>query len=432
MLTEEERRELDKLVAMGMQHGNRLNSSLVVNVYLGFPVNDRDKQELYDVVLSYLESGGIEIINDGVEPDEEETETRLEKVRPFNPGKIDIDMKTMEMSSLIKRIQYEEVDMKTAFQRKSGLWSAKQKSQLIESLMLRIPLPAFYFDGGNADKWLIIDGLQRITAIKEFVVDETLKLTGLEFFEDLEGATFSDLPRALTRRIEETNIIAFIVKEGTPQNVKYNIFKRINTGGLQLTPQEIRHALYQGPAVDLCKKLAKNTAFIRATCGSVSPDRMMDQEFVLRFVAVCYYGPEKYDGVPDNYLNEAMEYLNAVNCIDEAVIEKQFERVMWAAENIMGRYAFRKLGMDPVRRPINKAIYEVWCWIFFHCEEKQLSVLIQKKQDVYTEFQQLCQDSQFLAAIKSSDKRLFGQRFRMVGDIVRRILSAEKIDSTEF
>ena len=158
----------------------------------------------------------------------------------------------------------------------------------------------------------------------------------------------------------------------------------------------------------------------------------MDQEFVLRFVAVCYYGPEKYDGVPDNYLNEAMEYLNAVNCIDEAVIEKQFERVMWAAENIMGRYAFRKLGMDPVRRPINKAIYEVWCWIFFHCEEKQLSVLIQKKQDVYTEFQQLCQDSQFLAAIKSSDKRLFGQRFRMVGDIVRRILSAEKIDSTEF
>lgn len=248
------------------------------------------------------------------------------------------------MSSIIKRLEYDEINMNTDFQRKSGLWTKVQKSQLIESLLLRIPIPAFYFDGGIKDNWLIIDGLQRITALKEFVVDGTLRLCGLEFFHDLEGVSFAELPRAFARRIEETNIIAYIVKDGTPANVKYNIFKRINTGGLELTSQEIRHALYQGPATKLCKEFAAFQEFKTATTYSIRDDRMMDQEFVLRFVAVCFYGIDKYEGIPDNYLNGAMAYLNSPECEDKSVIEAQFKRVMTAAEKIMGKFAFRKFG----------------------------------------------------------------------------------------
>lgn len=118
---------------------------------------------------------------------------------------------------------------------------------------------------------------------------------------------FAELPRTFTRRIEETNIIAYIVKGGTPSNVKYNIFKRINTGGLELKPQEIRHALYQGAATNIYQRLAKLPEFQMATTYSIRDDRMKDQEFVLRFIAVCYYGIEKYKGVPDNYLNGSKE-----------------------------------------------------------------------------------------------------------------------------
>lgn len=271
------KKDLDLLIDMGKRQAGKLSSMIVSNYFVGFP-SEKQTDNLYQEMLSYLEKKGIEIINDGSEVENEDSLLPMPEIRPFDPSKIDIDMKTMELSSIIERLEYNEINMNTDFQRKSGLWTDVQKSQLIESLLLRIPIPAFYFDGGIKDNWLIIDGLQRITALKKFVIDGDLRLSGLEFFHDLEGMKYTELPRTFIRRIKETNIVAYIVKGGTPANVKYNIFKRINTGGLELKPQEIRHALYQGPATDLCKKFAKFSEFQMATTYSIKDDRMMVQK----------------------------------------------------------------------------------------------------------------------------------------------------------
>lgn len=421
MLTAGIKEDLDKLVNIGNGKGGILNDMMVSNFYAGLPSSVKT-EENYNEMMRYLENKGILIISDGVEADDSDGNAEISEIRPFDPSKIDIDMKTMELSSLISRIRYGEVDLNTAFQRKAGLWSDQKKSQLIESMLLRIPLPAFYFDGGDSDNWLIIDGLQRITSIKEFVVDKKLKLTGLEFFKDLEGMRYSELPRMFARRIEETNIITYIVKSGTPVNVKYNIFKRINTGGLELTPQEIRHALYQGKAAETCKMLANKKEFKTATSYSLRNDRMQDQEFVLRFVAVCYYGTDKYEGISDNYLNGAMEFLNRENSVSLKELELSFVRVMVAAEKIMGKYAFRKLAQDGMRRPINKAIYEAWCRNLFFLDEIELRILIEKKNRVYQDFLHLCESDSFLTILKASDKKSFGQRFirieKMMGEII--------------
>ena len=271
------KKDLDLLIDMGKRQAGKLSSMIVSNYFVGFP-SEKQTDNLYQEMLSYLEKKGIEIINDGSEVENEDSLLPMPEIRPFDPSKIDIDTKTMELSSIIERLEYNEINMNTDFQRKSGLWTDVQKSQLIESLLLRIPIPAFYFDGGIKDNWLIIDGLQRITALKKFVIDGDLRLSGLEFFHDLEGMKYTELPRTFIRRIKETNIVAYIVKGGTPANVKYHIFKRINTGGLELKPQEIRHALYQGLATDLCKKFAKFSEFQMATTYSIKDDRMMVQK----------------------------------------------------------------------------------------------------------------------------------------------------------
>ena len=425
MFDEKEKKDLSLLAEMGKKQAGKLSSMLISNYFVGFST-EKQTEDTYNEMIAYLNQAGIEIIDDDSEIETDDEHMPVPEIRPFDPSKIDIDMKTMELSSIIKRLEYGEINMDTDFQRKSGLWTRVQKSQLIESLLLRIPIPAFYFDGGIKDNWLIIDGLQRITALKEFVVDGTLSLSGMEFFNDLEGMKFADLPRAFSRRIEETNIIAYIVKGGTPANVKYNIFKRINTGGLKLEPQEIRHALYQGHATKICKRFAEFHEFQLATTYSIRNDRMMDQEFVLRFVAVCYYGIDKYEGISDNYLNGAMGYLNSKECADEPEMENQFKKVMIASQRIMGKYAFRKLGEDGIRRPINKAIYEAWCRNLIFLGDDELDVLEKQRDKVYDCFLKLCSDTSFLQVIKSSDKKSYLMRFKYINDMLMEVLNDTK------
>ena len=123
-------------------------------------------------------------------------------MRRFDPSKIDITMKPLTLDLLLKRIQNDEIEFDTSFQRKAGLWDKRQKSQLIESIFLRIPLPAFYFDASDDGNWLIIDGLQRVSALREFVVEKTLELEEMEFFPELNRCGYDELPRAFQRRID--------------------------------------------------------------------------------------------------------------------------------------------------------------------------------------------------------------------------------------
>ena len=272
---------LDGLVKIAEGQDYKIESITFYNTYAEIPEKERSEDTLLEME-EYLNGKNIEILSDGIELESEDISVSLdEKIQPFDPTKINITMNPIALESLVKRLRNEEINLNTEFQRKGGLWSNVKKSQLIESLLLKIPLPAFYFDASDDGNWLIIDGLQRITAINEFIVKKTLKLEGMEFFNDLNGLGYDELPRQFSRRIDESALITFTVKEGTPVNVKYNIFKRLNTGGLELTPQEIRHALYQGQSVKFLKELATSKEFLKTTCHSIKTDRMLDQEFIL-------------------------------------------------------------------------------------------------------------------------------------------------------
>ena len=347
--------------------------------------------------------------------------------KPFNPKEINIKSKTMSLDNIIKRIRESEIDMAPDFQRKGDLWTPDKQSRLIESMLIKLPLPAFYFDGTEDEKWLVVDGLQRLSAIKNFVVDESLRLQGLEFLENISGKTFSELPRNYRRMIEETEIVAYIINPGTPADVKFNIFKRINTGGLVLEPQEIRHALNQGIPSKFVAQLAQLESFKEATQNVIATDRMLDREFVTRFLAFYLNGPKGYKPDLDTFMTSSMGQLKSKTTDELNKITEAFDKAMKLSKIIFGKWAFRKVySIEERRKPINKALVEL---ANFTPEEQKRAEL--RKKDIFQEFTKLMNDDEtFVAAITSAtgDKGRVNYRYNKIHELLNKCISDDYKD----
>jgi hypothetical protein len=321
----------------------------------------------------------------------------------------------MVISLLLDRVNNTEIDLSPGFQRKGGIWSVKAKSRLIESLLIRIPLPAFYMDGSDESHWLVVDGLQRLSALTEFAITGSLKLKGLEFLSDYEGYTFEKLPRKLQRRILETQVTVFLIQEKTPPEVKFNIFKRINTGGLPLSTQEIRHALNQGPATELLKTLAVDKDFLEATQGGIPDRRMGDRECILRFLAFTLTPPQSYKSYDmDTFLNDAMAALNRMGPEELERTAEIFRRSMRINKQLWGVYAFRKRKSDSLRRgPINRALFEIWAATIGRLTDQEVAVLEQRRASLNEKMSEALNDVRFDASITygTGDSRKVEYRF---------------------
>ena len=157
---------------------------------------------------------------------------------PYCPSDINIDTHPMNVGDLIEMISAGWINFDTEYQRLRNLWTEVQQSRLIESILLGLRLPAFYFEEVSRRKWNIIDGLQRCCAIQNFCVNKTLRLSGLEFLgEKFSGKGYDDLPFEIRRDLRMLPVTVNILQKGTPSDVKYILFKRLNTGGMSLTPQ---------------------------------------------------------------------------------------------------------------------------------------------------------------------------------------------------
>jgi hypothetical protein len=294
-----------------------------------------------------------------------------EITEPFDPRLIEITTEMRNLDTLIKRLQSAQIDLDPDFQRSRGIWTDQKKSLLIESLLLRIPLPTFYVaevdlgDELGADGWAVVDGIQRLSTVAQFVdsalVDmPPLRLRGLEYLRTEEGKSFDDLSSSLQLRILESQFTIQVIRRSTPEPVKLNIFARINTGGVPLSAQELRHALTPGPARHILRDLASSPEFRSAVDHSISPTRMVDREMVLRFLAFRMIDPETYREQDfDNFLRSSMRSINSWTAPERARHTADFAAAMRAARMIFGNDAFRKR-YDPSqsRRPVSKALFE--------------------------------------------------------------------------
>ncbi|MFJ8190236.1 DUF262 domain-containing protein [Streptomyces sp. NPDC096094] len=380
-------------------------------------------------------------------PDSEAEDAGDRITAPYDPSKIEIQTSNPTINLLMSRLSNGMIDLAPDFQRRAGIWSDERQSRLIESLLLRIPIPSFYaaeLDDSSwtqDSSWAIVDGIQRLTAIARFIAPKALaeaagmdagplRLRGLEYLKkDFEGKGYEDLTGRLQIRLNETQVVVHVIRPGTPEEVKFNIFARINTGGLPLTRQEIRHALIPGPARQMLSSLAGSAEFLSATGNSVGSARMADREMVLRALAFMLTAPDsfKYQDF-DQFLAHTMRLINRLPEDARASLARHFRKSMTTAEMIFGKHAFRKLypGQE-WRNPVNKALFESVAVNLSELDGAQLGTLVASREKVLAGYQQLMADRDFERAVSvgTGDRAKVHVRFGRVRDLFSTILNSD-------
>ncbi|MDT0343082.1 DUF262 domain-containing protein [Streptomyces litchfieldiae] len=346
----------------------------------------------------------------GIEVEKEADDENPDIARPWNPEQIRVNTKQFSLRNILDLIDDDaSLELAPDFQR-NQVWNHGQKSRLIESVLLQIPLPAFYFAEDADGRMRVVDGLQRLSTIHDFVRGGTTSgfhLKGLEYLgEAVEGKRFEDLPAPWKRRLHNTQIIAHVIDPTTPPDVMYDIFKRINTGGTPLNAQEIRHCMSRDRSRRILKEMTSTAAFNEATNNLGGHRRMNDREMALRFAAFWLDGPEGYRRVAamDPFLQKATAKLDSPEEVDDAqvaALQDDFAKAMRNARLVFGDHAFRKwsLGAD-WRLPINRALFEVWAITLARYEQADLQR--RKQAIVDTARKLMTEDYIYLDAITTS------------------------------
>lgn len=205
-----------------------------------------------------------------------------------------------DLFSLQRLISRSVIKLDPDYQRRHR-WPIETSSRLIESLILNIPIPVIFISqdidvdeeiGESVSRYTVIDGQQRLTAIYSFLNGD-YALEGLEALPELDGMHYKDLPPFLLRRLDERTIKCLRIDSTVDEQVKFDIFERLNTGSIKLEAQELRNATARGPFNVLIKELAKNKEFRQliqineSNPGESSKvKKMEDVELVLRFFAL--------------------------------------------------------------------------------------------------------------------------------------------------
>jgi Protein of unknown function DUF262 len=239
---------------------------------------------------------------------------------------------------VVRRIEKGGFIMDPDFQR-DFVWDEDKQSKLIESVLMRIPLPVFYLGEDEKGKMIVVDGLQRLTTFKRFLDDKfPLKLPHQI---ELNTKLFKELSPKLQNRIEDCNLILYVIDAKVPERARLDIFERVNSGE-PLTRQQMRNCLYNGQATRFLKKESETELFKQVTGNSLKPKTMRDRECINRFCAFSLSSLENYKGDMDEWLAETLRKMNKLDDLELQVLSKKFQNTLQNNDLLFGNRAFRK------------------------------------------------------------------------------------------
>lgn len=313
--------------------------------------------------LANLYREWVEHQNVGLDVEDNSMKPYTDAITNYSYNDIYVENKPFSIWQLVDYIDKKILNVNPDFQR-NFIWDMGRQSRLIESILLGLPLPAIYLNQFEDGTLAVVDGLQRISTIYSFMKNR-LRLNNLEYLHNCENCVYSELENKLSpliyRMFDQTAIMCFVIDRRSPIQLKYDLFKRLNTGGVPLNNQEIRNCLSKSALQRTLRRMVESNAFSKTTSNSINNYRMDAQEMALRFM--YFYDeflPSKmtgsYSGNLDFALNKKVDELNKKNDFTNYI--NAFEQALEHAYTLFGDYSFRKiLPNDTRKRRINKSLF---------------------------------------------------------------------------
>ena len=334
--------------------------------------------------------------------------------------KVLIRNETRTVHDVVRRIRQGQFIMEPDFQR-DFVWDDSKQSKLIESVLMRIPLPVLYLAENQDGDMIVVDGLQRLSTFRRFTGNDLRLRLGKE--SGLTGKRFDDLNARLQNRIEDCNLILYVIDAQVPERARLDIFERVNSG-VPLTRQQMRNSLYNGLGTRRLRQEAETELFLEATGGSMRKDNMRDREFVNRFCAFHLFPLDQYRGEMDDFLRDAILRMNQMDDRELAGLSSTFQTGLRNNFSVFGRHAFRKRrrGQDH-RSVINASIWDV---MITGLSRMDADVVKSRSDALQEGFYRLMENDDFIAAVTygTNDTRRVIDRFRMAQGLFEEIYGA--------
>jgi len=319
-----------------------------------------------------------------------------------------------------------KIILEVPFQRRF-IWKNDRTSQLIESIIMNVPIPPLYFAEEEDGKWLIVDGLQRLNSIKSFF-DNEFNLRKLEIIKELEGIKFKDLPPKSKDLLKDGLLRINVIKKDSHPDIKYDIFMRLNKGAVTLNTQELRNCLYRGRLNDMAKDLVKQPLILKFLNLKAPHNRFLDVEFILRYLAFSEslerdnkgYYIKNYKGSLKSFLND---FMKSKKDITDSEIDNYKEKVLSTFNKTLAVFGEDRGLRNPESRStqINKAFADC---VLLSFEKYDKDLLRDNGSNIVYLRDQLYKDDNFLPLIskRTSDTEVIKSRlslwFKGIKDVI--------------
>lgn len=369
-----------------------------------------------------------------IEGDEQENDEEAIFI-PVNKRELRTSSIDAEIESLYNKWKRGKLILQPRFQRKF-VWDHAKSSRLIESALLSVPLPIIYLAEEEDGKVSVIDGQQRLTSFFSFIDGKfpdgnVFRLTGIKVFSELSKKTFQEIEDEQQEKIHGYTIRTITILKDSNSDIKFEIFKRLNTGAEPLNEMELRNCIYMGTYMDLLKELAEDQDFKQLT--RLSNTRMQDVEFVLRFAAFYHFTYLKYQSPMKKFFNKDMEKYREIPKSDADDLQKAFKNSIQIIKSLFGDNAFRRFKVGNSNNPdgawetkFNASLFDALMGVFCDKDKTQVYGVLDTLREGIIEL--MGSNTEFIDAILlgTSEQVRVKKRFDLLRMLVDEILQNQR------